>query len=226
MQHDALALFLHFSPALFFGTLFNHLLDQLLLCTLSGKICRNILESLLLGQYRPVGFPNKTTTTTTTMRAERRHRNASPGRAPTTAGFTMEDIKRLQDSDASLASARQAASNHSDSSFFYRDGLLFHQCRGADPEVNQLVLPYACRKQVLYMAHTMPLAGHLGTSKTRQRILQRFYWPSLSSAVKDYCASCRQCQMATNRRPPRAPMIPMPVLDELFSRIAMDIAGP
>ena len=66
VQHDALALFLHFSLALFFGTLFHHLLDQLLLCTLSGKICRNISESLLLGQDRPVGFPNKTTTTTTT----------------------------------------------------------------------------------------------------------------------------------------------------------------
>ena len=66
MQHDALALFLHSSLALFFGTLFHHLLDQLriLLCTLSGKSCRNISESLLLGQDRPVGFPNKTTTTT------------------------------------------------------------------------------------------------------------------------------------------------------------------
>ena len=64
MQHDTLAPFLHFSLALFFGTLFHHLLDQLLFCTLSGKICRNISESLLLGQDRPVGFPNKTTTTT------------------------------------------------------------------------------------------------------------------------------------------------------------------
>ena len=60
----ALALFLHSSLALFFGTLFHHLLDQLLLCTLSGKSCRNISESLLLGQDRPVGFPNKTATTT------------------------------------------------------------------------------------------------------------------------------------------------------------------
>ena len=32
--------------------------------------------------------------------------------------------------------------------------------------------------------------------------------------------------MATNSRPPRAPMVPMPVLDESFSRIAMDIVGP
>ena len=57
------------SLALFFGTLFHHLLDQLLLCALSGKSCRNISESVLLGQDRPVGFPNKTTTTTTTRMA-------------------------------------------------------------------------------------------------------------------------------------------------------------
>ena len=60
VQHDDLALFLHSSLALFFGTLFHHLIDQLLLCTLSGKIFTNISESLLFGQDRPVGFPNKT----------------------------------------------------------------------------------------------------------------------------------------------------------------------
>ena len=139
-------------------------------------------------------------------RAERRHRNASPGRAPTTAGFTMEDIKRLQDSDASLASAKQVASNRSDSSFFDQDGLLFHRYRGDDvdsvsgtdnSDIHQLVPPYACRKQVLYVAHTLPMAGRLGVSKTKQRILQRFYWPSLSADVKEYCTSCRQCSVLT-----------------------------
>ena len=33
------------------------------LCTLLGKICRNISDLLLLGQNKPLGFPNKTTTT-------------------------------------------------------------------------------------------------------------------------------------------------------------------
>ena len=90
-------------------------------------------------------------------------------------------------------------------------------------DIHQLVPPNACRKQVLYVAHTLPMAGHLGVSKTKQWILQRFYWPSLSADVKEYCTSCRQCQLASNRRPQRAPMIPLPVLDEPFSRIAMDI---
>ena len=95
-------------------------------------------------------------------RAQRRHRNVPPGCPPATAGFTADDIKRLQGSDTSLSAARHAANSHSDSPFFYQDGLLFHRYRGADPdpdsadtpEVNQLVLPYACRKKVLYMAHT------------------------------------------------------------------------
>ena len=115
MQHDALALFLHSSLALFFGTLFHLLLDQLLLCTLSGKSCRNISESLLLGQDRPVGFPNKTTTTTTyarfdcTLSVRRIWRNYSIfflwkkpqikfGKAPTSANKghqTVIDIQKV-----------------------------------------------------------------------------------------------------------------------------------
>ena len=60
-------------------------------------------------------------------RAEHQHLNAPPGCAPATAGFTADDIKRLQGSDASLSAARHAANSHSDSPFFYQDGLLFHR---------------------------------------------------------------------------------------------------
>ena len=56
-----------FTSTLLWNSLPSPVLDQLLLCTLSGKSCRNISESLLLGQDRPVGFTNKTTTTTTTI---------------------------------------------------------------------------------------------------------------------------------------------------------------
>ena len=59
------------SPLFICSLLWNSLPSQLrsvlLICTLLDKICRrgNILDSLLLGQDRPVGFPNKITTTTT-----------------------------------------------------------------------------------------------------------------------------------------------------------------
>ena len=51
-----------FTSTLLWNSLPSPTLDQLLLCTLSGKICRNISQSLLLGHDRPFGFPKKTTT--------------------------------------------------------------------------------------------------------------------------------------------------------------------
>ena len=58
-------------------------------------------------------------------------------------------------------------------------GMLYHQVpagNGSEGErVEQLVLPRQCRKTVLTMAHSIPLAGNLGRRKTADRILQRFY---------------------------------------------------
>ena len=92
--------------------------------------------------------------------------------------------------------------------------------------VDQLVLPVQCRKSVLKLAHEIPLAGHMGWKKTAQRILQRFYWPSLFRDVKEFCEACGECQKTAPGRKIRAPLIPLPVIDESFHRIAMDIVGP
>ena len=66
----------------------------------------------------------------------------------------------------------------------------------------------------------------MGKNKTAQRILQCFYWPTLYRDVADFCKSSRECQKTSPRRVKRAPLIPLPIMDEPFSRIAMDIVGP
>lgn len=62
--------------------------------------------------------------------------------------------------------------------------------------------------------------------KTRQRILRRFYWPTLFRDVEQFCKSCISCQKSGNRKVPKAPLIPLLVISEPFTRIAMDIVGP
>ena len=90
---------------------------------------------------------------------------------------------------------------------------------------NQIVLPPSYRQNVLKLAHDMPMAGHLGRERTLHRILKRFWWPTVFADTKKYCQSCPECQRVA-RRPPKAPMIPMPVIGEPFERIAMDVVGP
>ena len=57
--------------------------------------------------------------------------------------------------------------------FVVREGLLYRQWKllgGKEDIVDQLVLPVQCRCTVLEMAHKLPMAGHLGTKKTLDRI--------------------------------------------------------
>ena len=88
--------------------------------------------------------------------------------------------------------------------------------------MEQLVLPQSCRGLVLQLAHSIPLAGKV---KTTNRILQRFYWPIYRDVAR-YCRACIACQKASGRRPMKAPLIPLPIIAQPFSRIAMDIIGP
>ena len=93
--------------------------------------------------------------------------------------------------------------------------------------MEQLVLPLQCRSTVLKLAHDIPAASHLGINKTKDRVLQRYYWPGVFRDVANHCRTCEICQRAQGKRyGARAEMIPLSLIEKLFQRIAMDIIGP
>ncbi len=93
--------------------------------------------------------------------------------------------------------------------------------------VFQLVIPKSLRKQVLSVAHDN-VAGHLGITKTYYRILRNFFWPGIKSDVARYCRSCHVCQVVgkPNQVIRPAPLRPIPVMQEPFSRVILDCVGP
>ncbi|XP_075770608.1 uncharacterized protein LOC142823438 [Pelodiscus sinensis] len=97
---------------------------------------------------------------------------------------------------------------------------------GGTEEKHQLLVPKPYRGGVLELAHDHTWAGHLGTEKTQHRVLQRFYWPGVYQDIKNYCASCPQCQKTSPTRVPPAPLIPLPIVGTPFERIALDLVGP
>ena len=48
----------------------------------------------------------------------------------------------------------------------------------------------------------------------------------LAGDVSDHCCSCLECQKSSPRGNNKAPLVPLPVIDVPFKRIAMDIVGP
>ena len=90
----------------------------------------------------------------------------------------------------------------------------------------QLVLPRSLVPDVLSALHDAPSAGHLGVTKTVERVRERSSWYSLQHDVEDWC---RQCEKCSKRRSPhitaRAPLVSS-CPGYLFERMALDIIGP
>ncbi len=108
--------------------------------------------------------------------------------------------------------------------FIIRNGLLYCVARRRGEEKTLLVVPQT--EMVLELAHSHPLAGHLGVENTTQRIRDRFHWPGMEAEVKRFCQACPTCQRTSPRKPPPSPLIPLPIIEVPFERIGMDLVGP
>ena len=45
--------------------------------------------------------------------------------------------------------------------------------------IDQIVVPQRFRMRILQVAHDTPCGGHMDCRKTRNRILQNFFWPGI-----------------------------------------------
>lgn len=145
-----------------------------------------------------------------------------------------ENFEQMQREDDTLKVVFEQASKDSDGAdvvpnlsgeyYVVREGLLYHHPAEGRPE--QLVVPTKLRGRVLEMGHDIPWSGHLSLTKTYDRISARFYWPGLYTAVQKYCKSCETCQITSKRKTTPYPLLPLPVIETPFSRIAMDLVGP
>ncbi|KAL5481355.1 hypothetical protein EMCRGX_G021494 [Ephydatia muelleri] len=104
-----------------------------------------------------------------------------------------EKLKDLQDTTLATVRELAALTGGTRGVFFKRDALLYRRWTprrtGEEMEIEQLALPKKCRQVVLEMSHYIPIAEHPGRDRTRQRLLRRFFWPSIFSDIDKYCKS-------------------------------------
>ena len=89
-------------------------------------------------------------------------------------------------------------------------------------------MPTDYRKDLLQLAHEVPLAGHLGINKTYDKLIRHFYWPGIKTSTKKFCNSCDTCQKAGKPKPSIAiaPLKPITIKERPFERVIMDCVGP
>lgn len=150
-----------------------------------------------------------------------------------TLSLSREQLLLLQQSDHTLTEIREKVNDkppQKETGFFLRDGLIqrryFAKYEGK-PFIDQLVVPKQCRNAILMLAHSIPLAGHLGVDKTRDRILAHYFWPRIYLDVNQFCNTCPECQKTGRKlKSEKAPLKPVPPIGTPFRKIGIDIVGP
>lgn len=142
-----------------------------------------------------------------------------------------------QKQDPTLSSLRETAcaseeTENSAEGFYLKNDVLMRKWRPPERPAtdewsvhDQVVPPQNYRDEVLYLVHETPLAGHLGIRKTQAKIMRHFYWPKLHRDVVAFCHSCHSCQLVVkpNQKVPVAPLTPVPVMAEPFSKVIIDV---
>ena len=147
-----------------------------------------------------------------------------------------DQIRKLQQEDPTLNVVRDKVIQDRDpstlgnGSFFRKDGLIYRRWVNSSQggqKVDQLVVPRLCRTALLTVAHAIPLAGHMGIEKSRERLLAHFFWPNIYEDVRNFCNSCPECQKSTGKvLDPPAKLQPIPPMGLPFRKIFIDIVGP
>ena len=111
---------------------------------------------------------------------------------------------------------------------FVEDGLLWRRLRRPG-EADRVVLyaPPDFRQEILEQAHGAALAGHDGQLKTKERIMQTYFWPGLDGDVQQHVRSCHRCQLRRTDHPQPPPLLsPLPIVNEPNIRMHADLFGP
>lgn len=111
--------------------------------------------------------------------------------------------------------------------FLIKNHILYKRNTRTDGNEHLLVIPHGMRREILYQNHNEPVAGHLGFSKTFNRIRDRYYWDSMQADIEKDVKGCPNCQARkgqTHLRP--AGFFKPLTVGQPFDRVGIDFLGP
>merc|ERR1711893_365423 len=92
---------------------------------------------------------------------------------------------------------------------------------------SKVVVPSKYREEVTRLAHESIMSGHQAKARTYDKVASQFYWPNMYNDVGEYVRTCDICQRTTQKgRVTEVPLGKVPLIEEPFQRVAMDLVGP
>ena len=148
--------------------------------------------------------------------------------------INKKDLIKMQEEDPTFLKLKQLKGTEIRKGYvvsYEKRGRIWYRIRQRKDDVGyprkQILVPKSLRERVMGVAHESLFGGHLGVKKTEDRIPSNFFWPGLHEDVTSFCRSCDVCQKTVARGSVRrAPLGDMPLIDQPFKRVAIDLAGP
>ena len=140
--------------------------------------------------------------------------------------LTPDQLRSAQREDPLLEKIRSKASK-TNGTYFRKDELLlrtpYHTLVGWGGG-KLIIVSRAPRSKMLSLAHNTPVAGYFGRERTLATIRQWMDWPGLAKDAEKLCRSCSICQRACPAVVAKAPLHTLPICNQPFQRMAMDLA--
>ena len=148
--------------------------------------------------------------------------------------INKKDLIKMQEDDPTSQKLQQLKETETRKGYvasYEKRGGSWYRIRQTKDDVGdprkQILVPISLTERVTGVAHDSLFGGPLEVKKTEDRIQTNFFWPSLHEVVISFCRSWDVCQKTTARGSiPRAPLGEMPLIDQPFKRVAIDLVGP
>ena len=147
--------------------------------------------------------------------------------------INKNDLIKMQEEDSTLQKLKQLKGTETRKgyvvSYEKRGGIRYRIRQRKDDVGNprkQILVPKTLRERVMGVAHDSLIGGQLGVKKTENRIQTNFFRPGLHEDVTSFCRSCVVQKTVARGSVPRAFLGDMPLIDQPFKRVTIDLLGP
>ncbi|UYV84832.1 K02A2.6-like, partial [Cordylochernes scorpioides] len=139
---------------------------------------------------------------------------------------TLQNFSEEQMNDQAIRKIADKLQSSPNNSFVKIDNTLYRKNYDPMGKPWLLVVPRHLRQELLKNFHDSPTAGHLGFTKTYDRIRKKYYWPGMYRTVRRYVAHCSDCQRRKHQpQLPSGHLQPIPVPEVAFEKVGMDLLG-
>jgi hypothetical protein len=110
---------------------------------------------------------------------------------------TNKDEQLLKLKECILKSDWERNKKDKDISPYYHIRNELYVAEGLVFRLNQIIVPRTLQEKVIKAAHNM---GHLGMTKTKQMLREKYWFPIMNYMVEEMIKQCFECQVTTKRQ--------------------------